>query len=115
MSFSGDVKNELCRYSADTDDCCKLAECYGALIMGKSFSPRLIKFSTEYDFVAEHVCDLINYCLKENICQAVKNKHKYQIEITNKAVIKKIYDLFGHSERQVNLRINRANLLKPDC
>ena len=115
MSFSGDVKSELCRFSADTQDCCKLAECYGALLLGKSFSPRMIKFSSEYEFAAEHICDLVNYCLKGDVCSVVKNKQKYQVEITDKSVIQKIYSLFGHSERQLNLRINRANLANADC
>lgn len=115
MSFSGDVKNELCRFSQNTQDCCKLAECYGALLMGKTFSPKLIKFSSEYEGVADHVSALINHCLNENICRAVKYRQKYQITISNKEDIDKIYSLFGHSERQLNLRINRANLANTDC
>ena len=115
MSFSGDVKSELCRFSQDTEDCCKHAECYGALIMGKSFTPRLIKFSTEYENVANHVSELLNYCLKENISSVKKNKQKYQIEITDKKDIKKIYNLFGHTENQLNLRINRANMASTEC
>lgn len=115
MSFSGDVKKEICNVTEESDECCKVAECYGALIMGKSFSSRCIKFSTEYDFVAEHICNLLNECLEEKVCDIKKNRSKYQIEIVNSEDIKKVFYYFGHELNQFNLRINRANLLNDCC
>ncbi len=115
MSFCGDVKKEICSVTETTEDCCKIAECYGALIMGKSFSSRCIKFSTEYEFVASHVCDLLTECLGEELCKIEKNKSKYQFEITDALSIKKVFYFFGHELNQLNLRINRANLLNDCC
>lgn len=115
MSFSGDVKKEICAVTETTEDCCKIAECYGALIMGKSFSSRSIKFSTEYEFVANHVCDLLAECIGEKLCSVRKNRSKYQFEITDSRKIKEVFYFFGHEPNQLNLRINRANLLNECC
>lgn len=115
MSFSGDVKKEICAVTEEKDECCMVAECYGALIMGKSFSSRCIRFSTEYDFVAEHICNLLNECLEEKVCEITKNRSKYQLEITKPEDIKKIFYYFGHELNQFNLRINRGNLLNECC
>lgn len=115
MSFSGDVKNEICAVTETVEDCCKIAECYGALIMGKSFSSREIKFSTEYEFVARHVCDLLTECLGEKICEIKQNKTKFQFIIKNKKDIEKVLYFFGHEPNQLNLRINRANIMNECC
>ena len=88
MSFSGDVKKELCRADDERKDCCMLAECYGALIMGKSFSPREIRFSSEYDFAAEYIASLISKCLGREVCSVVKNNSKYQLVIKDSKTIK---------------------------
>ena len=115
MSFSADVKKEICAVTESTEDCCKIAECYGALIMGKSFSSRCIKFSTEYEYVADHVCNLLAECLGERLCETKKNKSKYQLEITDPKDIKKVFYFFGHELNQLNLRINRANIINECC
>lgn len=115
MSFSGDVKKELCRADGERKDCCMLAECYGALIMGKSFSPREIRFSSEYDFAAEYIAMLLAMCLGCEVLSVVKNSSKYQLVIKDSKTIKEIYDLFGHTPNQVNLRINWANIADECC
>lgn len=115
MSFSGDVKNEICRVTETAEECCKVAECYGALITGKSFSSRSIKFSTEYEFAARHVCDLLAEVMGERLCDVVQNKSKFQFEIRKRTDIKKVFDFFGHEMNQLNLRINRANLMNECC
>lgn len=115
MSFSGEVKKELCDCTLDeVNECCKLAECYGALLMGKSFSSREIIFSTEYDYVAEHIYNLFEDCFEEQLFEKQKSKSKYRLVITGADKIKKVYDLFGHDKKQLNLRINRGNF-GDDC
>lgn len=115
MSFSGDVKSEICRVAETKEDCCKIAECYGALIMGKSFSARSIKFSTEYELVARHVCDLLEECIGEKLCEVKKNKSKYQFEITKRRDVEDVLYFFGHEPNQLNLRINRDNMMMDCC
>lgn len=45
MSFSGEVKAELCRTGLNKS-CCALAEAYGVLLYANSFSPREIRIIT---------------------------------------------------------------------
>ncbi len=116
MSFSGEVKKEICETALDEiNDCCLVAECYGALLLGKSFSSREIVFSTEYDYVAEHICNLFEYCFDEQLFDKEKSKSKYKLVINQPEKIKKVYDFFGHEKKQLNLRINRANLADDCC
>ncbi len=115
VSFSGEVKKELSSFPLDEQkDCCLLAECYGALIFGKSFSPREIVFSTEYDFVLNRIQSAFLKCFGEEIFTVEKSKSKYKLVIRDSVVIKKIYDFFGHEKKQLNLRINRGNF-SDDC
>lgn len=116
MSFSGEVKKELCEYALEEmNECCKLAECYGALLMGKSFSSREIVFSTEYDYVSEHICKLFEDCFGEQLFEKQRSKSKYKLVITGADKIKKVYDFFGHDKKQLNLRINRGNFADDCC
>ena len=45
MSFSSDVKGELCKHGIGKR-CCAVAECYGALMYCNTFLPNEIKFVT---------------------------------------------------------------------
>ncbi len=52
MSFSSNVKAELCR-SGVSKRCCALAECYGVMLYGNSFTQEMIRIVTEsQDFAA---------------------------------------------------------------
>ncbi len=116
MSFSGEVKKELCECSLEElNDCCKLAECYGALLMGKSFSSREIVFSTEYECVAEHIYNLFFDCFGEQLFEKEKSKSKYRLVIQGADKIKKVYDWLGHDKKQLNLRVNRGNFADDCC
>ena len=43
MSFSSDVKKEMCKQPV-ASRCCAVAECYGALLYCNTFRPNEIKF-----------------------------------------------------------------------
>lgn len=116
MSFSGEVKRELCEYIIDDmAECCKVAECYAALLFGKSFSSREIVFSTEYDYVSTHISNLCEDCFGEQLFEKQKSKSKYKLVISDKNKIKKVYDFFSHDNKQLNLRINRGNISDECC
>ncbi len=48
MSFSSEVKTEICR-SFPAKKCCALAEAYGVLLYANAFSPSLVRIITEND------------------------------------------------------------------
>ena len=54
MTFSTEVKNELCRVSMQRA-CCTRAEAYGALLHASVFSHREIRLSTENAAVARRL------------------------------------------------------------
>ena len=58
MSFSTDIKEELCELQI-ASACCKKAEALGMLIFSRSFSLSEMTFMTELNCVALHYCDLI--------------------------------------------------------
>ena len=58
MSFSTDIKEELCELQS-ASACCKKAEALGMLVFGRSFSSADISFMTELNCVAMRYCNLI--------------------------------------------------------
>ncbi len=64
MSFSYDVKKELCTLISDRDR--KYACFYGMLLFCRCFSAEAITFQTENDLAAKLFCDLADDLLGEN-------------------------------------------------
>ncbi len=60
MSFTLDVKSELCKIKTST--CCKISECYGILLFGRSFSADAIRIATEHEEVVDRVTMLLRQC-----------------------------------------------------
>ena len=58
MSFSSDVKKELCKISCFDRETLK-AELYGMLLFGKTFGADKIVFTTESSYAAKRVSSLL--------------------------------------------------------
>lgn len=98
MSFSHDVKNELCQVRPAS--CCKYAECYGMLLFGRSFQKGDISFLTASKDVATRLAELIKSCfdITVTVSEGGVKKPTYLISITDDVVIKRIlikYDRYG--------------------
>ena len=65
MSFSSDVKSELCRMR-HTKSCCLTAECAGIMLFSRHLSEQKISFYTDYSDVADHLCFLLKKRMKAN-------------------------------------------------
>mgnify|MGYP006945432087 CR=1 FL=1 len=63
MSFSSEVKSELCKMR-HTKSCCLTAECAGMLLFSRNLSDEKISFYTDYSDVAEHLCYLLKKRMK---------------------------------------------------
>ena len=59
MSFSSDVKTELCRTGPDKP-CCARAEAYGALLYGNTFTAREVRLITESESFAARLPQLLD-------------------------------------------------------
>lgn len=114
MSFSKDVKRELASIKPQ-DQCCLCAQTYGLLLFGRSFSSNAIKVLTESKDAAEsYVCSSMDFTGIEPTLVVTKSE-KYSVKFESFDDRMLVLSSFGHSERDVILRINRANLENECC
>ncbi len=115
MSFSSDVKKELCSRDKINKDVLK-AELYGMILFGKIFSEDKIVFTTENSDASKRITFLLQNLympiLEKHAALRTKNNdsHLYKISVIDSDDCKKIFEDFGHSKSQVTLRVNRANV-----
>ena len=115
MSFSYDVKQELAS-SADNRYFIRYARCYGMLLFAKKFSKSEIVFTTENKFVSNVFSDLITgifSVIAETVCGLKPRSSSHQL-ITTSVIdpndCQKIFFAYGYTQRDITLRINRAEI-----
>ena len=113
MTFSTEVKNELCRVSMQRA-CCTRAEAYGALLHASVFSHREIRLSTENAAVARRLQALLQRAFFV-VCEPQKNGRKLQLSMTGSAQIARIFDALGYDHKShITYHLNR-NVLEEEC
>ncbi len=108
MSFSSDVKYELCQIKSHKS-CCLIAECAGMLLFSRSLTDEKVSFYTDFDFVAEHLCYLLKKRLKINA------RH-----ITTDGGVNKVEVMSQHDRETVVSRMKNGdkpsdNLIQNEC
>lgn len=85
MSFSSDVKTELCEIR--TPECCKMPLTYGFLLFSRAFSVRDIKMQTENEAAAVLFSRLISevYSVDCKVTSGGGKKTVYRLEIESEA------------------------------
>ncbi len=115
MSFSSEVKKELCSHQSFDREQLK-AELYGMLLFGKRFREDKITFTTECSHAAKRLAMLL-----ENLYMPIIEKQTalrarsgdsrlYKLSVVDSDDCKRIFEDFGHSGSQITLRVNRANI-----
>ena len=96
MSFSSDVKSELCRHAV-SKRCCAVAECYGALMYCNTFLPNEIKFVTASREFASRLPKLFKKAFNLEFDRIADGGEggKGVLQITDREKLAKIYDAFG--------------------
>lgn len=113
MSFSTEVKNELCRISMQRT-CCTRAEAYGALLHASVFSHKEIRLSTENAAVARRLQALLQRAFFV-VCEPQRIGCKTQLTLSEPAQIGRIFDALGYDRKShVTYHLNR-NVLEEDC
>ncbi|MBR2043573.1 MAG: DNA-binding protein WhiA [Clostridia bacterium] len=113
MSFCSELKNDLC--IEKRSGCCQVAECYGFMLFGRSFSFKNISLITENEKISARY---IKY-LKKNfaIIPAVKKTGKkvtiYNISVTDPNSCASVMSAFGYNGADL-LSINH-DVFKRDC
>lgn len=114
MSFSSDVKNELTHFAPDNKSH-KYAELYGMLLFASRFSSREIIYKSEnrnsVKRFEELISELFSPILEKLSDLNVKGKSSklYKVSLLVPDECRAVYEYFGHTSRDINLKINRAN------
>lgn len=119
MSFSSDVKRELCAVEVYERDLLR-AELYGMLLFSKSFKSDKIIFTTESRYAAKRVTMLLENLFmpiieKQTALRAKSGEGRlYRISLIDSAECARVFSDFGHSRAEVSLRVNRANVFSEE-
>ncbi|HHW46504.1 MAG TPA: DNA-binding protein WhiA [Clostridiales bacterium] len=115
MSFSADVKNELCKIRPS--GCCKIAECYGILLFSRAFSKQSVSLITEHEEVANRLSELLRILCGVSVKLQAHGSIRdfYSVSVEDVKDRLKILEFFGHSHDEISPRINKNNLMKDCC
>ncbi len=106
MSFSSELKSELCKLHAL--GCCRLAECYGMLCINRSFALGAMAIVTENEDVAQKYAACVRGCfdVPTVIRQSGEKRGMYTVSVSGAVGRKKIINAFGANglKRSVLLR-----------
>lgn len=117
MSFATDTKKELCSVVVTDVDVLR-SEFYAMLLLCRHFDSTRIEFKTENKHTASRfvsLCTMLFSPIIERIEPLSKSSKTYTVRVIDSTDCKRIFDFYGHDEREVNLRVNRANLLDSNC
>ena len=116
ISFSAGAKAEVCR-SAPTRNCCAVAECFGILLFGNSFSADGIRIITESRDFAQRLPKLFRkaFSMDFDVRPPEDGAGKQIFQITDPEKCRDLMDVFGfHPENTLSLHIN-LQILEEDC
>ncbi len=117
MSFSSDVKIELCLSGAGQPACCMKAELYGFLLFSAVYERRRIRMNTENLEVAKRLavlCDAVAGA-EASIAARGGRTRGYVLTVEGEEDCRRLYFMMGRSEGEISLRLNRANLEEEGC
>ena len=116
MSFSSQVKAELCQTRLDRK-CCAVAEAYGALLYCNTFSPAEIRFITSSEDFAARLPRLMRraFGVSFDVLPPEGARGKRSFIITDREKIASVFDAFGiDAEAALTLHIN-LGVLENEC
>ena len=110
MSFTTDVKNELCKIPFH-NKCCQASELYGFMLYAGQFGTDRIKMSSDNVNVRRRFMNLIK---KETGFPYPAEDNGAAVTVEDGKVIRKIYDIFGYEYKSSSLHLNRA-VIEEEC
>lgn len=116
MSFSSDVKQELCKLNISRR-CCAQAEAYGVLLFCNTFHSRQVRIITESPWLKERLPVLFRKAFHvtfDVLPQEGEGKGSFLIEAPEKLGI--IFEAYGlEKNSSVSAHVNFANLEEEHC
>ncbi len=115
MSFSGEVKSELCR-NAVSRECCACAEMYGVLLCCNTFTPREIRIITESEPFSQRLPKLLERAFGMSFDRLpADGEQKFIFQITDEEKLSRIVDSFGFDPCQSSVLHINFGLLEDEC
>ena len=116
MTFSGEVKQELCKQTISRR-CCAQAEAYGILLFCNTFHSRQVRIITESPRLKERLPVLFRKAFRLSFDQVPEEKEgKGTFLIEEKEKLKTIFDTFGlELDSSVSVPVNFAHLEEDHC
>lgn len=115
MSFSGEVKNELCRNSVSRE-CCACAEIYGVLLCCNTFTPQEIRIITESEAFAQRLPKLLERAFGMSFDRLpAEGEQKFIFQITDEEKLSRIVDSLGYDPHQSSVLHINFGLLEDEC
>lgn len=118
MSFSSEIKTELCKIE-NKRDCCLRAECYGAWLFSRCFTVKEAAYVTENGPVARRMLELAaaGAGAGGELSYGVSRRRKpaYRVCLPEASDRERLLAAFGHTGRETSLRINRGALENECC
>lgn len=113
MSFSAKTKNEICKLPVHRS-CCTVAEAYGALLVGGTFSYREIRLTTEHLVLAKRLSMLLSRAFDVDAA-ITRYGRKHILLITEERSLKKILSVLGYDFKYyITYHLNR-NVVENNC
>ena len=115
MSFSSEVKTELCQSGMDRL-CCARAEAYGVLLYGNTFTSREVRIITESGSFANRLPVLLDRAFGLRFDRLPgEGDRKYIFQLTDAKKIHQVIDAFGFDSRQSPVLHINFGLLEEEC
>lgn len=114
MSFSSDVKKELCTIE-HTQDCCQRAEAYGILYYGRAFSHDEISLTTDYDYVADRYISAIKCFTTSEPEKSISKSGKITVSVETADARFEILNELGYSGNERTMRLLTTNIENECC
>ena len=115
MSFSGEVKSELCRIAV-TRACCACAEMYGVLLCCHTFTPQEIRIITESKAFAQRLPKLLERAFGVTFDRVPReDEQKFIFQITQSEKLRCIVEAFGYDPCQSPVLHINFGLLEEEC
>ncbi len=120
MSFSSDVKKELCKVSVKLREI-ESSEAYGLLLFCRRFTPGEICLRTESGSTAERFSQIVAQItgavveVQKSLTARKTGAAIYKVSVPSPDDCSRIFARFGHEASSSSLRINMANLEFEPC
>lgn len=115
MSFTTDIKSELCKI--ETSTCCRIAECYGILLFGRAFSVQNISLTTESEDVVCRMAELLGRCygIQPNISVGGNSRDFFTATVKKEDERKEILNLLGYFGFKSGDSLIKSHNFEDDC